>query len=78
MAKNFLSYPVVKTPPSTTGGMASIPGKQTRIPYATKCGQKFTYIHTQIMAKVTEMYSEKSVSSTHTHTHTHTHTLNYP
>lgn len=68
MAKNFLSYPVVNTLPSSPGGMASIPGEETRIPYATKCGQKFTYIH-KYMAKVTEMYSEKSVYSTHTHTH---------
>ena len=72
MAKNFLSYPGVKTLPSTTGGMASIPGKETRIPYATKCGQKFTYIH-----KKWPKWQKCTVKSLYPQ-HTHTHTLNYP
>ena len=34
--RDFLSGPVVKTPPSKTRGVGLIPGGETKIPHATK------------------------------------------
>ena len=54
--KDFPGGPVVKTLPSNTGDMGSIPGWGTKIPHAVGCGQKLkkkkdmkmAYKHTKI------------------------------
>lgn len=40
MARGLPWYPVVKIPPSNTGGPGPIPGHGIKIPHATQCGQK--------------------------------------
>ena len=37
---DFSLWAVVKTLPSNTGSVGSIPGQETKIPHATYCGQK--------------------------------------
>ena len=37
---DFPGSPVVESPPSTAGGLGSIPGRGTKIPHAVWCGQK--------------------------------------
>ena len=39
-AQDFPGSPMVKTLPSTPGGMGSIPGQGTKVPSAMGCGQK--------------------------------------